>query len=162
MCNEEEFCWTWEIDYLKKWKKKWCWRLGLKTGQLLCRPWGPLKWLQSPVIWRLYMSMTYAGRDKKDLIMTCSCSGIFHLSNYIHDFLSCSWIQPQKESSFVAAGEPSQWLIFVEKISQYSQSPHWIHMSYHKSYTFSTKISEELDMTFFLPPLLKDILFLFL
>lgn len=46
-------------------ERKWCWCFGLKAGEVLYRPWGPLKWLQSPVIYRLYMSMTYKALDKK-------------------------------------------------------------------------------------------------
>ncbi len=52
--------------------------------------------------------MTYATRDKKDLIMTCCWSWISHLSNYIHDFLPCSWIKPQQKRALLYLLESRQ------------------------------------------------------
>lgn len=84
--------------------------------------------------------------------MTCCRSWISHLSNYIHDFLSCSQKSQQREL-FSMCWDPSVWLISLG-------TDKWMFTDFI-SYNSSTfRLNQELENTF-LYRLLKHFVFSF-
>lgn len=125
--------------------------LGLKAGELRYRP---LKRLEPALMLRLYMSMTCANTDKERISSWPAAGTEFLISAIISmTFFPVVRSNPsRRELLCICKGAIRLTNLSgkkkKKKISQYSQSTHWIHVSYHKIYTLGSSVSKERRVTF--------------